>query len=49
MKAMLNFAFFSPHKKHEVFCQHKLTLYVDLIYQALTIFPPVAQLQRKPR
>ncbi|NKM81438.1 extensin, partial [Rhizobium leguminosarum bv. viciae] len=47
MKAEQNSAFFSPHKKHEEYCQHKLPLYVEYIHQVLAIFKDVAQLQRK--
>ncbi|TAV76539.1 extensin, partial [Rhizobium leguminosarum] len=47
MKAMQNFAFFSPNKKHEKYCQHKSSVYVEFIRQVLAIFNDVAQLQRK--
>ncbi|TAY15196.1 extensin, partial [Rhizobium leguminosarum] len=48
MKTKKNFAFFSPHKKHEKYCQHKSPFYVEFTPQVLAIFNDVAQLQRKP-
>ncbi|WP_197491930.1 hypothetical protein [Rhizobium bangladeshense] len=47
IKTKQNSAFFSPHKKHEDDCQHKLPHYVEYCDQVLAFFKDVAQLQRK--
>ncbi|MDC7741354.1 MULTISPECIES: hypothetical protein [Rhizobium] len=41
MKAQ-NFAFFSPHKKHEELCQDKAEVYVEYYIRVLMILPDVA-------